>query len=59
MGDFISGTHKKSQTVLGGGFNLSDRIQIFVVALLAYPNTKLQDGLVIEFNWYGWNYKGH
>lgn len=59
MGDFISGSHKKSQTVLGGGFNLSDRIQIFFGALLAYPNTKLQDGLVIEFNWYGWNYKGH
>jgi len=56
MGDFISGTHKKSQTVLGGGYNLSNRIQIFVGALLAFPNRKLQDGLVIEVNWYGWDF---
>jgi len=56
MGDFISGTHKKSQTVIGGGFNLSKRVQIFAGALLNFPNRDLQKGLVIEINWYGWNF---
>jgi len=58
MGDFISGTHKKSQTVLGAGYNLSSRLQIFAGALLRFPNRKLQDGLVVEINWYGWDYQG-
>lgn len=57
MGDFISGTHKKSQTVLGAGYNLTNRIQLFAGALLRFPNTDLQDGLVFEINWYGWNFQ--
>jgi hypothetical protein len=56
MGDFISGTHKKSQTVIGGGYNISGRLQIFAGALLAFPNQTLQDGVVIEINWYGWDF---
>jgi hypothetical protein len=56
MGDFISGTHKKSQTVLGAGYNLTKRLQIFTGALLAFPNRNLQNGLVVEINWYGWNF---
>lgn len=56
MGDFISGNHKKSQTVLGGGYTFGNRVQLFVGALLAYPNKKLQDGAVIELNWYGWDF---
>jgi hypothetical protein len=57
MGDFISGDHKKSQTVIGGGYNVSGKLQIFLGSLLAFPNTKLNNGLVIEINWYGWNFK--
>lgn len=57
MGDLISGTHKKSQTVLGAGYNLSNRVQIFAGALLAFPNRNLQDGLVVEINWYGWDFQ--
>lgn len=56
MGDFVSGNHKKAQTVIGAGYNLSKRVQIFTGALLRYPNGNLQDGLVIEINWYGWNF---
>jgi hypothetical protein len=57
MGDFISGDHKKSQTVIGGGYNVSGKLQIFLGSLLAFPNTKLNNGMVIEINWYGWNFK--
>lgn len=57
MGDFISGTHKKSQTVIGGGYNVSSRLQIFLGALLAFPAEQLQDGVVFELNWYNWNFK--
>ncbi len=56
MGDLVSGNHKKAQTVLGAGYNLSKRVQIFAGALLNFPNRKLQEGLVIEINWYGWNF---
>lgn len=60
MGDFISGSHKKAQTVLGAGYNLSKKIQIFAGALLAFPNRELQDGLTIEINWYDWDFlNGH
>jgi hypothetical protein len=57
MGDFISGNHKKSQSVLGAGYNLSNRLQVFAGALLRFPNRNLQDGLVVEINWYGWNFQ--
>ena len=56
MGDFISGEHKKSQTVIGAGYNLTNRLQVFAGALLRFPNRHLQDGLVVEINWYGWNF---
>jgi hypothetical protein len=57
MGDFISGDHKKSQTVIGGGYNVSGYLQVFLGALLAYPNQRLDNGIVCEINWYGWNFK--
>jgi len=56
MGDFISGDHKKSQTVIGGGYNVSGKLQLFLGALLAFPNDWLDTGLVVEINWYGWNF---
>lgn len=56
MGDFVSGNHKKSQTVLGGGYTFGNRVQLFLGALLAYPNKKLQSGLVVELNWFGWDF---
>lgn len=55
MGDLISGSHKKSQTVIGGGYHVNGHLQIFAGALLAFPNQALQDGVVLEINWYGWN----
>lgn len=57
MGDFISGDHKKSQTVIGAGYNVSNKLQLFLGSLFAFPNTKLDNGVVIEINWYGWNFK--
>jgi hypothetical protein len=56
MGDFISGNHKKSTTVLGGGYTFGDRVQLFVGALLGFPNRQLQNGVVLELNWFGWNF---
>lgn len=56
MGDFISGNHKKSTTVLGGGYTFGDRVQLFVGALLGFPNKQLQNGVVLELNWFGWDF---
>jgi len=56
MGDFISGNHKKSATVLGGGYTVSNRLQLFLGALLAFPNKESQNGVVMELNWFGWNF---
>lgn len=56
MGDFISGNNKKSQTVLGGGYTFGDRVQLFLGALFAVPNKQLQSGMVLELNWYGWDF---
>ena len=56
MGDFISGDHKKSQTVIGGGYNVSRKFQIFLGALVTFPNDKLDRGIVVEINWYGWDF---
>ena len=59
MGDFISGNHKKSQTVIGGGYTVNKRVQLFLGGLLAFPNRKLTDGVVFELNWYGWDITDH
>jgi hypothetical protein len=56
MGDFISGDHKKSQMVIGGGYNASPKLQLFLGALFAFPNRKLENGVVLEINWYGWRF---
>lgn len=56
MGDFISGNNKKSNTVVGGGYTFGDRVQLFAGALFAFPNRQLENGLVLELNWFGWNF---
>jgi hypothetical protein len=56
MGDFISGDHKKTQTVIGGGYNVSGKLQVFLGSLFAFPNKELDNGVVLEINWYGWNF---
>ncbi len=56
MGDFISGDHKKSQTVIGGGYNVGPKLQVFLGALFTFPNRKLDNGVVLEINWYGWKF---
>lgn len=56
MGDFISGNNKKSTTVLGGGYNFGQRVQLFAGALLGFPNRQLPNGLVLELNWFGWDF---
>jgi hypothetical protein len=57
MGDFISGDHKKSQTIIGAGYNVSGKLQVFLGSLLAFPNHGLDNGVVAEINWYGWHFK--
>lgn len=56
MGDFISGTHKKSQTVIGGGYTVGPKLQLFLGGLLAFPNQRIDNGVVLEINWYGWRF---
>ncbi len=56
MGDFISGTHKKSQTVIGGGYTVGPKLQVFLGGLLAFPNQRIDNGVVLEINWYGWRF---
>ena len=49
-GDFISGDHKKSQMVLGGGYTFGSRVQLFIGALLTCSNKELQNEMVIELS---------
>jgi len=56
MGDFISGTHKKSQTVIGGGYSVGPKLQLFLGGLFAFPNDRISNGVVLEINWYGWRF---
>lgn len=57
MGDFISGQHKKSVSTIGGVYNLGQRAQLCLAALVPYPNRELPDGLVVELNIFGWDFK--
>lgn len=59
MGDFISGSHKKSQTVIGGGYTVNKRLQLFLGNLFAFPNQDLTNGVVFELNWFGWELNDH
>ena len=56
MGDLISGDHKKSVSTFGFTYNLGDRTQVCLAALLPFPNTELQRGMVLELNLFGWDY---
>ena len=56
ISDFISGDHKKSQTVIGVGYNVSGKLKLILGTLLAFPNHRLDNGFVVEINWHGWNF---
>lgn len=59
MGDFISGTHKKSNSTFGAVIDVGKRTQLCVAALLPYPNQNLPGGLVLELNIFGWDFQQH
>ena len=47
---------KFDAAVIGGGYTFGNRIQLFLGALLAVPNKRLNNGVVLELNWYGWGF---
>jgi hypothetical protein len=55
MGDFISGSHESSVTVTGVMYNVSKRVQLCMGYMIPNPNSIKKQGLVFEFNWYGWD----
>lgn len=55
MGDFISGQHEQSSTVLGLMYVLSPRVQLCAGKLLNFPNEKKLDGFVFELNILGFD----
>jgi hypothetical protein len=57
MGDLISGQHKKSVSTVGVVYNLGQRGQLCMAALISYPNEMLPEGLVVELNIFGWDFK--
>lgn len=57
MGDLVSGQHKKSVSTFGGVYDIGKRAQLCVAALLPYPNRSLPDGVVVELNIFGWDFK--
>lgn len=59
MGDFISGNNESAVVVPGIMYNVSNRVQLCLGYMLPNPNTLKNQAVVFEFNWYGWNYKGH
>jgi hypothetical protein len=59
MGDFISGNNESAVLVPGIMYNVSNRVQLCLGYMLPNPNTQKNQAVVFEFNWYGWNYKGH
>jgi hypothetical protein len=59
MGDFISGNNDSAVLVPGIMYNVSNRVQLCLGYMLPNPNTQKNQAVVFEFNWYGWNYKGH
>ena len=59
MGDFISGNNESAVVVPGIMYNVSNRVQLCLGYMLPNPNTPKNQAVVFEFNWYGWNYKGH
>jgi hypothetical protein len=59
MGDFISGNNESAVLVQGIMYNVSNRVQLCLGYMLPNPNTKKNQAVVFEFNWYGWNYKNH
>ena len=56
MGDFISGNNDSSVLVTGVMYNVNKRVQLCMGYMLPNPNTIKKQGLVFEFNWYGWDF---
>ncbi len=55
MGDFISGNNESSVLVSGLMYNVNKKIQLCMGYMIPNPNSIKRQGLVFEFNWYGWN----
>jgi hypothetical protein len=56
MGDFISGRNENSVLVMGFMYNLNKRMQLCLGYMMPNPNSVKSQGIVFEFNWYGWNF---
>jgi hypothetical protein len=56
MGDFISGRNESSVLVTGLMYNLNKRVQLCLGYMVPNPNSTKKQGVVFEFNWYGWNF---
>lgn len=55
MGDFLSGTNGLGNTVIGGTWNVSKRVQLCLGALLPNLGTQNKPGVVFELNLLGWD----
>ncbi|MGQ9806674.1 MAG: hypothetical protein ACUVRP_11450 [Chlorobiales bacterium] len=42
---------------MGGSVNVSNYLQVFVGKLFGFPNGDLDNGIVLEINLYGWDFK--
>ncbi len=56
MGDFISGSKKSSVVVMGLMYNVTKRVQLCLGYMVPNPQSVKKQGVVFEFNWYGWNF---
>ena len=56
MGDFISGNNDSSVLVTGFMYNASKRVQLCMGYMLPNPKTIKNQAIVLEFNWYGWDF---
>ena len=56
MGDYISGNHAKSSTVLGAIYCINKRIQLCAGYLVPFPNEDSKQGIVLELNVLGYDY---
>lgn len=59
MGDFISGNNESYVLVPSIMYDVSNRVQLCLGYMLPNPNTQKNQAVVFQFDWYGWNHKGH
>jgi hypothetical protein len=57
MGDFLSGHNESSVTVLGLMYTVSPRFQLCLGKLIGFPNEAKQNGIVLELNILGFDFK--